>query len=172
MNDSSARLCDGKCLGRVRSLQLGYEAMMHDLLIHYRYKQSQTIHGLPQPAGLRQCERLPAPIYTPSTKAELGEKDVNITPDEARSIVGDKYASQIEELVLACYKAGAAYAEEHGILIVADLRLSMFMKSERLFLAADHVSSRRTPSSKLVWMRRLTRFTLLTRSSRTMPLGL
>ena len=85
----------------------------------YRYEKTQTIHGLPQPAGLSHCQQLSRPIYTPSTKAELGQKDVNITPAEARAIVGDKYASRIEDLVLACYKAGAAYAEECGILIVS-----------------------------------------------------
>ena len=87
----------------------------------YRYQENQTIHGLPQPAGLSHCQRLPQPIYTPSTKAELGEKDVNISPAQARAIVGDKYASRIEDLVLACYKAGAAYAEERGIIIVSPL---------------------------------------------------
>ena len=51
-------------------------------------------------------------MYTPSTKAELGDKDVNISPDEARKIVGDKYASRIEELALECYQAGAEYAAE------------------------------------------------------------
>jgi phosphoribosylaminoimidazole-succinocarboxamide synthase len=74
---------------------------------------------LPQPAGLARCARLPQPIYTPSTKAELGDKDINISPDEARKIVSDKYADRIEELALACYKAGAAYAEERGIIIVS-----------------------------------------------------
>ena len=73
---------------------------------------------MPQPAGLARCARLPQPIYTPSTKAELGDKDINISPDEARKIVSDKYADRIEELALACYKAGAAYAEERGIIIV------------------------------------------------------
>jgi phosphoribosylaminoimidazole-succinocarboxamide synthase len=87
-------------------------------LLSHRYEKTQAIHGLAQPAGLRRCERLPEPIYTPSTKAELGDKDINISPDEARKIVGDKYASRIEELALACYKAGAAYAEERGIIIV------------------------------------------------------
>jgi phosphoribosylaminoimidazole-succinocarboxamide synthase len=83
-----------------------------------RYQKTQTIHGLQQPAGLVQCQQLPQPIYTPSTKAELGDKDINISPDEARKLVGDKYAARIEELALACYKAGAAYAEERGIIIV------------------------------------------------------
>ncbi len=88
-------------------------------LTHPRYQKTQTIHGLPQVAGLAQCQKLPQPIYTPSTKAEAGQKDVNISPDEARAIVGEKYASRIEELALACYKAGAEYAEERGILIVS-----------------------------------------------------
>ncbi len=84
----------------------------------HRYQKTQTIHGLPQPAGLSHCEQLPQAIYTPSTKAELGDKDINISPEEAKAIVGEKYASRIEELALACYKAGAAYAAEHGIIIV------------------------------------------------------
>lgn len=85
----------------------------------YRYQKTQTIHGLSQPAGLARCQQLPQPIYTPSTKAELGESDVNISPEQARAIVGEKYASRIEELALACYKAGAEYAEERGIIIVS-----------------------------------------------------
>ena len=48
-----------------------------------RYQKTQTIHGLSAPAGLSQCQQLPKPIYTPSTKAELGDKDINISPDEA-----------------------------------------------------------------------------------------
>lgn len=71
--------------------------------------------------GLQHCSRLPEPIYTPSTKAELGDKDINISPEEARKIVGEKYADRIEQLALACYKAGAAYAEERGIIIVSFL---------------------------------------------------
>ena len=82
------------------------------------YSKTQTIHGLPAPAGLNRCEKLPQPIYTPSTKAELGEKDINISPEQASEIVGEKYASRIEQLALACYKAGAEYAEERGIIIV------------------------------------------------------
>ncbi len=75
------------------------------------------------PSGLRQCEALPTgPIYTPSTKADLGEHDENITPDQAAKIVGEKYAKRIEELALAVYKAGAAYAAERGI-IIADTKL-------------------------------------------------
>ncbi|KAK5660690.1 hypothetical protein OQA88_12054 [Cercophora sp. LCS_1] len=81
------------------------------------YEKNGTVHGLPQPAGLKQCSPFPKPIYTPSTKAELGEHDENITPAEAAKIVGEKYAARIEELALRVYEAGAAYARERGIII-------------------------------------------------------
>lgn len=103
----------------------------------HRYEKTQTIHGLPQPEGLKRCEKLPEPIFTPSTKAELGEKDENISPDEARKIVGDKYASRIEELALSCYKAGAAYAEERGIIIVGSSASCMTRSEVREFTNAD-----------------------------------
>lgn len=112
------------------------------------YEKSQTIHGLPQPAGLLRCQRLPEPIYTPSTKAELGEKDVNISPAQARAIVGDKYASRIEDLVLACYKAGVAYAEERGILI-ADTKFEVGLDEETddIYLVDEVL----TPDSSRFW---------------------
>lgn len=75
------------------------------------------------PVGLKQSQAFPnGPIYTPSTKAELGQHDENISPDQAAKIVGEKYAKRIEELALAVYKAGAAYAAERGI-IIADTKL-------------------------------------------------
>ncbi|KAK3901580.1 hypothetical protein C8A05DRAFT_16260 [Staphylotrichum tortipilum] len=112
------------------------------------YQKDQTIHTLPQPAGLAQCARLPQPIYTPSTKAELGDKDLNISPDQARAIVGDKYASRIEDLALACYKAGAAYAEERGI-IIADTKFEFGLDEEtdEIYLVDEVL----TPDSSRFW---------------------
>ncbi|KAL2016778.1 hypothetical protein VTK56DRAFT_2991 [Thermocarpiscus australiensis] len=112
------------------------------------YQKSQTIHGLPQPAGLARCERLPQPIYTPSTKAELGQKDINISPEEAKAIVGAKYAARIEELALACYKAGAAYAEERGI-IIADTKFEFALDEEtdEIYLVDEVL----TPDSSRFW---------------------
>ncbi|KAI0143597.1 SAICAR synthase-like protein [Xylariaceae sp. FL1272] len=86
------------------------------------YKQKGTVHGMAQPSGLQQCQAFPdGPIYTPSTKAPVGEKDENISVEQARGIVGDKYADRIESLALAIYKAAHAYALERGI-IVADTK--------------------------------------------------
>ncbi|KAK4453401.1 phosphoribosylaminoimidazole-succinocarboxamide synthase [Podospora aff. communis PSN243] len=81
------------------------------------YEAHGTVHGLPQPAGLQQCSPFPHPIYTPSTKAELGQHDENISPAQAAKIVGERYAARIEELALRVYEAGAAYARERGIII-------------------------------------------------------
>lgn len=82
------------------------------------YVKSGTIHGIPIQAGLRQCEALPGgAIYTPSTKAELGAHDENISPAEAAKIVGEKYAALIEGLALQVYNIGARYAAERGIII-------------------------------------------------------
>ncbi|KAI2614751.1 SAICAR synthetase [Hypoxylon fragiforme] len=112
------------------------------------YQKSQTIHGIEQVPGLSQCQQLPQPIYTPSTKAELGEKDINISPAEARKIVGDKYASRIEDLAIACYKAGAAYAEERGI-IIADTKFEFGLDEEtdEIYLVDEVL----TPDSSRFW---------------------
>lgn len=75
------------------------------------YQQKGTVHGMPQPPGLQRCQAFPGgPIYTPSTKAEYGSHDENISQDKARMIVGDKYADKIEELALAIYKAAHEWA--------------------------------------------------------------
>lgn len=83
------------------------------------YRTQGTVHGMPMPKGLRQCEALPqGAIYTPSTKAEYGQHDENITPERAAQIIGNPdHARRIEELALAVFNAGAAHARDKGILI-------------------------------------------------------
>ncbi|KAF2964245.1 hypothetical protein GQX73_g9339 [Xylaria multiplex] len=113
------------------------------------YKQKGTVHGLPQPGGLEQCQAFPSgPIYTPSTKAPVGGKDENITPEHARQIVGDKYADKIENLALAIYKAAHAYALERGI-IVADTKFEFGLDEETdEVVLIDEVL---TPDSSRFW---------------------
>ena len=82
------------------------------------YREKGTVHGTPQPGGLQYCAAFPnGPIYTPSTKAPAGEKDENITPDQARQIVGERYADRIAELAVTIYKVAAEYARARGIII-------------------------------------------------------
>ncbi|TAQ86623.1 hypothetical protein B7494_g5054 [Chlorociboria aeruginascens] len=85
------------------------------------YCEKGTVHGMqieePEGGKFLESERLTAPIYTPSTKAEVGGKDENIHPDEAARIVGPKYASQIVSLSLQIYGAAHEYALTRGIII-------------------------------------------------------
>ncbi|KAK4168610.1 putative phosphoribosylaminoimidazole-succinocarboxamide synthase [Cladorrhinum sp. PSN259] len=112
------------------------------------YKKHGTVHGLSMPAGLQQCSRFPQAIYTPSTKAELGQHDENISPEQAAKIVGDKYASRIEELALKVYNAGAEYAAERGI-IIADTKFEFGLDEETDdIVLIDEVL---TPDSSRFW---------------------
>jgi phosphoribosylaminoimidazole-succinocarboxamide synthase len=81
------------------------------------YERSGTVHGMPMPAGLVHADRLPEPIFTPSTKAPIGGKDLNIGMAEAIDLVGKVAAEEASALCLAAYSRAAARAEEHGIVI-------------------------------------------------------
>lgn len=67
------------------------------------YKKSQTVHGIAMPAGLVESQKLPKAIFTPSTKADLGDHDENIHPDKAKEICGAEVAEEIERVALALY---------------------------------------------------------------------
>jgi phosphoribosylaminoimidazole-succinocarboxamide synthase len=105
------------------------------------YVKQGTVHGMPQPAGLECCAAFPGgPIYTPSPQAPAGEKDMNITPAQARQIVGEKYADKIADLAISIYKVAAEYAEARGIIIADSTSLSSIV----------------TQSSHSAWTRELT----------------
>jgi phosphoribosylaminoimidazole-succinocarboxamide synthase len=114
------------------------------------YQQDGTVCGLPMPAGLRQCEAFPqGPIYTPSTKAELGQHDENISPERAAEIIGDpKLAARVEELALAVYRAGRDYAAERGILI-ADTKFEFGLDEETGEVVL--IDECLTPDSSRMW---------------------
>jgi phosphoribosylaminoimidazole-succinocarboxamide synthase len=114
------------------------------------YKKSGTVHGIQLPAGLVEGQKLPSPLWTPSTKAELGEKDENISPEQARKLIGDeKVASAIEELSLKVYTEAAARAEQVGI-ILADTKFEFGLDTENgnEVVLVDEVL---TPDSSRFW---------------------
>ncbi len=84
------------------------------------YVKTGRVCGIDLPAGLRESDRLPRPIFTPSTKAESGH-DINITEDEAGAIVGAGLVAAVRDLSIEVYRRGAAHAETQGI-IVADTK--------------------------------------------------
>ena len=81
------------------------------------YHKTGTVNGMSMPTGLRESERLKEPIWTPSTKAEVGQHDENISPDKAAEIIGPAYAEKVRELSLKIYGIAREYAEQRGIII-------------------------------------------------------
>jgi phosphoribosylaminoimidazole-succinocarboxamide synthase len=84
------------------------------------YQQTGTVCGIQLPAGLRESDRLPEPIFTPATKAESGH-DINISEADAAGIIGAPLVARVKALTLELYRRGAAHAESKGI-IVADTK--------------------------------------------------
>ena len=80
------------------------------------YQQSGSVCGVKLPGGLRESDRLPEPIFTPATKAESGH-DVNISEEEAASIIGRDLTARLKALTLEIYQRGVAHAESKGIII-------------------------------------------------------
>ncbi|KAG9782020.1 Phosphoribosylaminoimidazole-succinocarboxamide synthase [Exophiala dermatitidis] len=112
------------------------------------YKKTGEVNGKKMPQGLQESQELPEPIYTPSTKAELGQHDENISTEQAAQIVGEKYAKRIEELSLSIYKAARDYAKEKGI-IIADTKFEFGLdEATDEVVLVDEVL---TPDSSRFW---------------------
>ena len=110
------------------------------------YQQSQTVCGIALPAGLKQCDKLPKPLFTPSTKADTGH-DINISPAQAAMVVGDKIAMQLEEKTLWLYTAAAEYAASRGV-IIADTKFEFGLLPDGSMILVDEVL---TPDSSRFW---------------------
>lgn len=112
------------------------------------YKKTGEVNGKKLPEGLQESQQFPEPIYTPSTKAELGQHDENISTEEAAKIVGEKYAKRIEELALQVYKTAREYAKTKGI-IIADTKFEFGLDEETdEVVLIDEVL---TPDSSRFW---------------------
>lgn len=116
------------------------------------YEKSGEVCGITLPAGLRKADRLPAPIFTPATKAAQGEHDENITFEQACDRVGTPVMERLRELTLAIYVAAADYARSRG-LIIADTKFEFGapvgepMSAENLILIDEAL----TPDSSRFW---------------------
>ena len=92
------------------------------------YVATGSVCGIALPAGLRESDRLPAPIFTPATKAASGH-DINISEEEAGRLVGDELVSRLKDLTLSLYDHGARHAEANGI-ILADTKFEFGLMAE------------------------------------------
>jgi phosphoribosylaminoimidazole-succinocarboxamide synthase len=110
------------------------------------YQRSGTMHGTPLPDDLLESAALPEPVFTPSTKAEVGDHDENISFEQAVDLVGAELAEQARDISLELYRRGAAWAAERGILI-ADTKFELGLVDGQL-VVADEVL---TPDSSRFW---------------------
>jgi phosphoribosylaminoimidazole-succinocarboxamide synthase len=109
------------------------------------YKQTGAVCGLKLPEGLRESDKLPEPIFTPSTKAETGH-DLNITGLEMAKVVGEDAAKRLKELTLEVYRRAADFALSRGI-IIADTKLEFGVKDGQVILVDEVL----TPDSSRFW---------------------
>lgn len=118
------------------------------------YQENGAVCGITLPAGLQESEKLPEAIYTPSTKAEIGLHDENISYEQSIEVLekefpgkGEEYASKIKEYTLALYKKCADYALTKGI-IIADTKFEFGLDEEGNVVLADEML---TPDSSRFW---------------------
>ena len=111
------------------------------------YRSGGSVCGIPLPAGLEQAARLPETLFTPSTKAELGEHDANIGFDRMVNLVGRETAERVREASLRIYDEAAAYAARRGI-IIADTKFEFAIDDAGVLVLIDEVL---TPDSSRFW---------------------
>jgi phosphoribosylaminoimidazole-succinocarboxamide synthase len=109
------------------------------------YTAQGTVCGIPLPPGLRECDKLPEPLFTPAYKAQTGH-DENISYSRVEAITGKETAARLRELTLAIYLKAAAYAESRGILL-ADTKFEFGLLGGELVLADEVL----TPDSSRFW---------------------
>lgn len=112
------------------------------------YSKTGTVHSLPQPKGLQESQEFPTPIFTPSTKAELGEHDENISPEQAADLIGKDLADRVAKLAIALYVKCKEYAKSKGI-IIADTKFEFGIdeKTNEIILVDEVL----TPDSSRFW---------------------
>lgn len=110
------------------------------------YQESENVCGIKLPQGLRESDQLEEPIFTPSTKEELGAHDINIDFDETVRRIGNDRASKVKSISLAIYNRGAELADQKGI-IIADTKFEFGLMGDEIILIDEIL----TPDSSRFW---------------------
>jgi phosphoribosylaminoimidazole-succinocarboxamide synthase len=111
------------------------------------YQKSGTVCGIHLPAGLKEADKLPEPIFTPSTKAAVGQHDENISFEKAAELLGRELAERVKQATIAIYKDCATYALTRGI-IIADTKFEFGLDEQGTLTLIDEVL---TPDSSRFW---------------------
>jgi phosphoribosylaminoimidazole-succinocarboxamide synthase len=138
-----AVICEGLDMYPVECVARGY--LTGSGLLDYQ--ATGEVCGIPLPAGLEDGSRLPAPVFTPATKAALGEHDENVSYDAVVGVVGAEVAGRLRDLTLQVYRRAEALAKDRGILL-ADTKLEFGSREDGTIVLADEVL---TPDSSRFW---------------------
>ena len=143
-------LVDGRAIVVEKLQMIPVEAVVRGYLTGSgwaEYQQSRTVCGIPLPDGLHDGAKLPEPIFTPATKAELGEHDENISYAQLVERVGEKTAQELKEASIAIYKQAAGLCDQRG-LVLADTKFEFGRRDDGTLVLADEVL---TPDSSRYW---------------------
>jgi phosphoribosylaminoimidazole-succinocarboxamide synthase len=149
-DESECALLEGRAIVVKKLKPLPIEAIVRGYLIGSGwkdYQKSGAVCGIELPAGLQQAQQLPEPIFTPSSKAEVGEHDENIEFDATVELLGDDMANKVRDVSLQIYKEAAEYALAHGI-IIADTKFEFGTDEEGELVLIDEAL---TPDSSRFW---------------------
>ncbi len=149
-DESERQNVEGRALVVKRLKALPMEAIVRGYLIGSGWKDYQAtgaVSGIALPKGLRQADRLPETIFTPSTKADVGEHDENISFSDIVKLVGDDIATRVREISIQIYEQAAAYAADRGI-IIADTKFEFGLDGSGDIVLIDEVL---TPDSSRFW---------------------
>lgn len=143
-------LVEGRAVVAKRLQPVAVEAIVRGYLVGSgwkEYQRSGTVCGIQLPAGLQEAQQLPEPIFTPSTKAAVGDHDENISFAQCAAIIGDELAAQVRDVSIALYKAAVDYAATRGI-IIADTKFEFGLDADGTLTLMDEVL---TPDSSRFW---------------------
>lgn len=141
---------EGRCMIAKRLTPLPIEAVVRGYLIGSGWNDYQAtgeVCGIDLPSGLQQADRLPEVLFTPATKAAVGDHDENIAFEQVATLIGDDLAKQVRTISIDLYQSAAAYARERGI-IIADTKFEFGLDESGTLTLMDEIL---TPDSSRFW---------------------
>jgi phosphoribosylaminoimidazole-succinocarboxamide synthase len=143
-------LVEGRAVVAKRLKPVAVEAIVRGYIVGSgwkEYQKSGTVCGISLPAGLKEAAKLPQPIFTPSTKAAVGDHDENISFEQCEAIIGEALAAKVRDTSIALYSAAVEYAATRGI-IIADTKFEFGLDENGTLTLMDEVL---TPDSSRFW---------------------